>query len=424
MKPSTHVVTVLTDYKVPIIWGWIGVGTQQLAMSIDDALETENASLALSRTVTGSRVSNDEVYHQGPIQHGLLIADKDESGLTPYISRTSRLDPGDSHLISAICNIRGDEKRRGPSFNYARAFTYCHLVGTVHYSLSSTMDNIRHRNPCHGGKGTWTDEKTPATELRGDAAQTEAYCGLSQHKIYAYPEWSEIPAFIWIGMALSAALSLFLQWGTTGAAIIIAYLTPTQGLGCRSGGYLLYGVNATVSCFLLAVSSLFSHSAMLRYQREKQKLGGAASINRLPNVVDEGKGDLSHEGKEPIPITRMRHASNTSFSKSVPSGPAHTRSAWDRVPVRGLAAVTRYTGKTLGVVNALFLIAISLFELTGGYDNCWCKLDELGLGKAGWVTLFKTTSDLKQAASLPWAMGIALSIGVSLSSFGVFWAGM
>jgi hypothetical protein len=47
---------------------------------------------------------------------------------------------------------------------------------------------------------------------------------------------------------------------------MMAYLTPTVGLGCRSGGYLIYGVGATVSWALIICSFLLSHTVSLRYQ--------------------------------------------------------------------------------------------------------------------------------------------------------------
>ena len=320
--------------------------------------------------------------------------------------------------------MRGDEKRRGPIFNFARVFTYCHLVGTVHHTLRTMMENIRNRHPCIGRTGTWSEEKTHNTELCGDASQTEAYCGLDQRNIYAYPEWSEIPGHIWFGLVLSIVLSLFLQWGTTGAAIMIAYLTPTKGLGCRSGGYLVYGINATVSWILLAISSLFSHSAMLRYQREKQESTPNVSGSAMtPLDINDETAEPTNGFNEAISMGRIRHASNTSFTTSPRSRLTH-RTLWDSVPVRGLAAMTRYAGKTLAVLNAMYLIAISMFEFTGGFNTCWCKSDALGLGEKGWVVLFKTAIDLKQAASLPWGAGVALSVAVCLVSFGIFWGGM
>ena len=374
---------------MPVIWGWIVVGTQQLSDSIDKALETDNAVLVkLSRGPPNSIDRNDT---RSKNQRGLVVAHKGESGLIPYTSYAARSQMENSDHISPICNPRGDEKRRGPVFNYARVFTYSHLIQTVIQALKTTVENIRAGKTCSGDEnGSKWKGKDYMSQLSGDAVQTEAYCGLGQssHELYAYPEWSEIPSSTWISMGFSAVLAIFLQWGTTGAALMIAYLTPTMGLGCRSGGYLLYGINATISWLLLAASSLFSHSAMLRYQREKQK------------EVALPTGEPSHARRSMCALIS------------------------DMVSVRGLAALTRYFGKALAVANAFLLVAISLFEFTGGFNNCWCYADTVGLGDAGWVVLFKTARDLEQAAKVPWAMGIALSIFVCLFSLWVFWSGL
>lgn len=383
-----------------MIWGWVRVGTQHLSDSIDSALEIENASRALQQPLQGS-------YTQSSIQRGLVVAEKNRSGLTPVIKRGSNLDPGDSYRISSFGNIRGDEKRRGPVFNYARVFTYGHVVGTVHHALQTMMDNVRHHKPCGGQDGQWIAGKHHSTELQGSAENTEAYCGLDQREIFAYPEWSQIPGSLWAGIVVSAFVATLLQWGTTGAAIMIAYLTPVVGLGCRSGGYLLYGITATVVWVLLTVSSFFSHSAMLRFQRKKQK--AANGINSVNGSYQMGP--------------TVRTASNTAFGTSaIPQ--SSLRTAWDIIPVQVLAAVTRYAGKTLAVANTFFLIAISLFEFTGGFDNCWCKSDALSLGQTGWIVLFKLAPDLKQAASVPWGTGIALSVFICMLSYGVFWVSM
>ena len=278
------------------------------------------------------------------------------------------------------------------------------------------MKNICERKMCSGEREWKPGKYDCRTGLRGDAARTEAYCGLNRpnREIYAYPEWSEIPSGIWIGIGFSAILAMFVQWGTTGAALMIAYLTPTKGLGCRSGGYLLYGSTATVSWLLLAMSSLFSHSTMLRYQREQQKQPIVDPHSARENDT------TSHVNGIPL-IHLVTPVSRSSSPKSLRSTSA---SIWYRVPVRGLAAVTRYLGKTLAIANALFVVAISLFEFTGGFDNCWCKSDVIGLGNSGWVALFKTAHDLEQVASVQWGMGVVFSVLVCVISFGVFWGGL
>ena len=417
-QPSSK---MLTRLQIPVILGWIRVGTQQLPKSIDRALETENAFLALG-TPNVPNSTEESMYTKSKNQRGLVVAGKRQSGLAPQTRRTPQLPQEEFQRTSHFFNIRGDEKRRGPTFNYARTFTYCQLIRTVTQALQATIDNICERKTC-SGEHVFQDQDYRKGLLGNDAC-TEAYCGLDRpdREIYAYPEWSEIPSEIWIGIGFSAMVALILQWGTTGAALMIAYLTPTKGLGCRSGAYLLYGTNATVAWSLLAVSSLFSHSAMLRYQSEKQK-------QPLANArAAQANGTAFHSNGTVRPVNNMIPLGllGSSVQSSSSSQPRRNISAaiWNLVPVRGLAAVTRYFGKFLAVANAFFIVAVSLFQFTGGFDNCWCKSDTVGLQNSGWVVLFKTAHDLEQAASLQWGMGLMLSFLVCVCTFGAFWGGM
>ena len=420
---------MLTVLQIPVILGWIRFGTQQLPESIDKALETENAFLA--REAPNAPNSTEEnMYIESQKQRGLVVADKQSSGLTPQTKRSSQLPREEDQPISPFLNIRGDEKRRGPAFNYARTFTYYHLIQTITDALRTTIDNIRNRETCSGEPEL--QEQDYKKLLLGNGASTEAYCGLDKLEIYAYPEWKDIHAEIWIGISLSAMVALFLQWGTTGAALMIAYLTPAKGLGCRSGAYLLYGTNATVAWFLLAVSSLFSHSAMLSYQNEKQKQPLAKARAAQANSAafhSDGAGETVNNTNAPVQVGSFMQSASSSqppVQSVSPSQPRRSISAAVRnlVPVRSLAAMMLYFGKLLAVANAFLLVAISLFEFTGGFDNCWCKSNTVGLRDSGWVVLFKTAHDLKQAAGLQWGLGLMLSIVVCGFTFLAFWLGM
>lgn len=339
----------------------------------------------------------------------------------------------DINKTPGLFDIRGDEKSRGPLFNFARIFTYSHTIRHFRDALRATMENINDHKAITGAAAVDGDLKR---QLRGNAWQTAQYAGLHDREIYAYPEWHEVDPFVWRGMAFSAFLALFLQWGTTGAAVMIAYLTPILGLGCRSGAYLIYGIAATTSWFLMVVSSLFSHAAMLRYQRDKQKshrkiVTQAVTVDKAPITQEDDTKNPENGAIEVHDLSEkasMSPSPNSNHNPDRSSSTTHQHHPqqryWDIIPVRPLATLTRYAGKTIAVINAFFLVGISLAEFIGGYENCWCKADAPGLGARGWVMLFKTGKDLEQAARLPWAMGVMLSIFVCVSSFGVFWGGM
>jgi len=80
----------------------------------------------------------------------------------------------------------------------------------------------------------------------------EQFPGMERHR----PRTLLLEWRFWV----ASALAVILQWGTTGAAIVVNYFTPTTGLGCHSGGSLLYGATSTVVWILLVLSSLLSRS--------------------------------------------------------------------------------------------------------------------------------------------------------------------
>ena len=90
------------------------------------------------------------MYIESKDQRGLVVTDKGDSGLTPQTRRTPQLPREDYQRTSHFFNIRGDEKRRGPAFNYARTFTYGHLIRTITQALQNTIDNICERKTCSG----------------------------------------------------------------------------------------------------------------------------------------------------------------------------------------------------------------------------------------------------------------------------------
>ena len=176
-------------------------------------------------------------------------------------------------------------------------------------------------------------------------------------------------------------------WGI--ATRLVLCLTSTranvlQGLGCRSGSYLIYGVLGTFAWLLLVASMLFSHAAMLRYQH-------VHTVN--PHV------DLSKNSKR-----------NGNYKRSL----SHSF-------LCVAAITTRVLGKFIVTVNALWLVASSLFEYAGLYETCWCLTDYPGLGKAGWVVIFKTAKDLADDAQTYWIGGVILSAGVNMLAFGFFY---
>ena len=65
-------------------------------------------------------------------------------------------------------------------------------------------------------------------------------------------------------MFKAAIMALILQCGITVAAVVVVIFTPTVGLGCRSLGYILYGINAIVIMFFNIISTILARISETR----------------------------------------------------------------------------------------------------------------------------------------------------------------
>ncbi|KAJ6489826.1 hypothetical protein C8R45DRAFT_901438 [Mycena sanguinolenta] len=236
-------------------------------------------------------------------------------------------------------DVQGDEQWEGPIFNYARIFTWFAFADHIGRGFENAIEQFRAK------------KKIPAKPE--DAAER---CGFRPREdLPAFKAWSSIPHAAIHHMFYAAVLALFLQWGTTGAAIFVAYTTPTVGLGCRSGSYLIYAVAATISWIILVLSSFFSHATMQRLERDPE---GHAGI------------------------------------------------------LGALAVITRIAGKAIAITNAGWLIASSILEDLGTFQTCWCQTCAFQFHRSGWTPVFKGASDLRNAASGIWIGGFMWSLTI------------
>lgn len=270
-------------------------------------------------------------------------------------------------------SVDGDDAEPGPIFNYARVWAHMTAVSWTVKGLSQ-LTKQQKKMRCVDRSRTWIDTNLDGN-LAGTKEEMTKYIFKQDREflpVHSQPlqdaRWNCVKASI---------VAIILGWGTTGAGLLIAYKyilspssrtsstlivsrTPTVGLGCNSGAYLIYGVVATAAWFLLVFSAYLSH---------------------LHNINLES-----------------------------PS-PYHT-------PFRAPAAIlTRLAGKSLACLNTCFLFVTSVLQFTNLYNNCWCSAAVAGLGREkGWVILFATDAQIAAAAKTPWIVGICLGIFVGLGT--------
>ena len=326
------------------------------------------------------------------------------------MSKTGAIDD----LHRAIVDVSGDERKSGPIYNYAKVFTWWQFATLIGNAIETATGNVDAGKGCQtiltpqpaqapqpnqpnqqNGLATpppqpimvnWQSNLRPEENLHGNCQETARYCGLANLNISAYPEWSCVTHEVWKRIAWASFSALFVQWGTAGASILIAYKTPVEGIGCRSGSYLLYAVLGTVSWMFLLISMIFSHEVMLRYQR----------VHRRHPTTDFR-----------VNTERANH-----YMRTI----GHTALA-------AAAVITRGLGKTIAVANTLWLIVSSLLEMIGGYNNCWCQGVVLSWGADAWVVIFRTSDQLAQIIQVPLGGGFAMSILVCTIALVFFWLG-
>ncbi|EMD96720.1 hypothetical protein COCC4DRAFT_199117 [Bipolaris maydis ATCC 48331] len=320
----------LWTWLVPVVLGWMAAGTQSRKDTVREAIQGEILSGA-----------------SAPIK-----ALEAESGF---------INPPMRQLPQALWSkVQGDEACQGPAYNYARILTYPKLRDRI-------VDEFERRRSFPEAQAAQADHSEPVQQVqRNNTTQLEA--GSSQNVDEPYMTWKDVKEssdWKW-NFIISNAIAVFLQWGVTGSAIVISYLTEVRGLGCRSGSYLLYGILATCAHVLLLISVFLSHHVMLIYQTERRNgaTGAVQEVPRSPQIKWIGR----------------------------------------------LAVLMRLFGKSIAIINATWIILSSVFELIGFYESCWCTGTVLGLGNRAWVVLFVSGDKMRDDAEASWIGGLAMSL--------------
>ncbi|KAF5507262.1 hypothetical protein CGCA056_v013440 [Colletotrichum aenigma] len=316
-------------------------------------------------------------YRPGIEVAGDFLADPPSSSVNARNSGNgnddSRRTPPD---IWIIFNVAGFQKQEGPAFNYARTLTWINFANNL---LIAFEDAIRPQNMTSAGPqqpaGSQADSQSSPAGSQANPTHINSTISPRRH-LYEYSNLEELsgakPIF-WKNVAFSILMGILVQWGTTMLAFILAFETVVKGLGCRSGSYLIYGILSTAACVSLLVSAALSHVTMREYERTR-------FVERRENELGLG---------------------------------AHI--------CKALAVVLRLLGCFLLVANTVWLLLISIWELIGFFDSCYCASTELSKKEAGWILLFKGADALKEDAQAAWGVGIGLGFVLIFVAGAVFY---
>ncbi|KIJ53265.1 hypothetical protein M422DRAFT_775874 [Sphaerobolus stellatus SS14] len=265
--------------------------------------------------------------------------------------------------------LQQDEQCTVPIYNYSRYLRWVRAANKV----STAFDMASQRLPPNGpslvseGKSTRPDlnvyelvEIGPPTHTLESTSEVSNCGQTTDEDLHNLSVWNHQT----IGRMLYASiLALFLQWGTTGAAIVVVVRTPTRGLGCRSASYVLYGVLSTFVWILLVSSSILADFAL--------------------------------------------HADYTMLTE---------QDSRRRIGLRRrLSTFTRRLGKSIAYFNAVWVILTCVFQFSNFYDRCYCNSSIFAWHGEAYAVIQFTQSDIS-STRLAWIGGVILAG----SSAGIF----
>ena len=177
-------------------------------------------------------------------------------------------------------------------------------------------------------------------------------------------------------------------------------------------------MTSTAVWFLLLLSSVLGYYAH-HLADDSPDFDLESEGQRTPtNVTGVSSASPGSAGSVPIPLHLIQSLEEIPLSSDEPASIStikylHT----DLMDTRMLARVAdwlRWIGKSLAVANAIGIVANSIFQFAGVYDNCYCDSSVYKWGSAAFNVVFPTPSDIDLARQ---AWIGALALGLSCCTF-------
>lgn len=287
-----------------------------------------------------------------PISGAVEQANERYPNISPALAPLQKQGDSNPQYFAFSRRIAGDAERSGPLYNYAKGFVWGHMANNIVEAIQQRTQY--ERSIANSVANTTTaDVFTPADVAPSDSAPnpvipasvsniatainsqtpTEPVIGEKRASIRRYlwltEGWKRL---VYQRMIFAAVSASALGIATIGAAFWLDFLTPSIGLGCRSGGILIYWTISYIVWILLVVSALISdhwsaHEATQRI------------IERQPPTL---------------------------------------------YGIGAFAVGLRLIGKGLALLNSAWIIIHCLFEFTSYYEQCFCATNR---GTSPWIFL-------------------------------------
>ena len=331
---------------------------------------------------------------------------KDANKLMAVVSRdgavmsTDSVDSGIGSRRAIMCRrnesiVLHDEARSPPIFNYARFFSWTQSVDRLEEAFQAASDRAEEQMPVDMYSG-WdsTDEPTQSIHPRnrkGTRGQIVDYCSPPEMNRVASRRSRQGPR-VFSKMAVASFMALMLQWCTAGAAIIIVFYTPTTGLGCRSGAFVLYAVGSTVVWFLMVLSSIvarYSTNASVDsdYTHSIPMLSVSSTGPGIPTIVVNGKPSVYYTPRS-----------------------AET-----------LAIILNKCGKVLASLNALWIVCTCTLQFANVFGRCICNSSVFGRGAENAFNVLKLAPGDVIGIRAAWVAGVCMTVLSAGLFLGFIW---
>jgi hypothetical protein len=213
-----------------------------------------------------------------------------------------------------------------------------------------------------------------------EAARTAMVLGPETLTGLRWFDWREI----W--QMLSAVVIVV---GTVMGAFVISYWTPTVGLGCRSGGYMIFITMAFASFFI---------EMLVWWLTPKGREAPPAIFATMGDPLMRMGGTLQRR------LTRVQSRDwQTALGGKIDTWML----AWEELPFRSKVDVLVL--KPLDVINTSWLIYIVNAQTFGWYVKCHCFASMWG-GGGGYIDFESIVAYKAHGISLYWGSGTAVSL--------------
>ncbi|KAJ7022238.1 hypothetical protein C8F04DRAFT_1138511 [Mycena alexandri] len=249
-------------------------------------------------------------------------------------------------------SITSDERRTAPIYNYARMVPWSLSAGRMYAAFSAASYRAEHNIPV-SAEIPWeqgTGQRVNPANRRGRRDQVAAYIQRPSDQLAEIAGGGS--------RSLHASLmALLLTSGTLGSAMLMDWYTPTIGLSCRSGTYMIYSLNSVLVWSMLMTA------------------------NHLTTSIVSLEGKTGHR----------------------------------RFPYSASSAMLLWrAAKILACMNTIWIVSTCALGFAGVYENCWCNSAVLTQGPRAYIAMYFTQQDW-------WKPLVGITAFASLSVGGFVW---